>query len=81
MLPIRSSFPHGARFEPGALLNITYRAVSSLQRLQSMLAELCLEAENQNLQASVDAVRAQHKQTAAQIGFAPQRKAPEKFSF
>lgn len=58
-----------------------FRAASSLQRLQVLLAELKLDAENQELQSSVDAVRAQYKQTYAQIGLGPARKAADKLNF
>ena len=46
-----------------------------------MLAELRLDAENQDLQSSVDAVRAQFKQTSSQIGVLAARKTPEKLAF
>ena len=57
------------------------RAASSLQRLQALLAELKLDAENLELQSSVEAVKAQFKQTSAQLGLAAARKPAEKLTF
>lgn len=66
--------------QPSAVLTVN-SAATSLQKLQSMLSELRLDAENQDLQSSVDAVRAQFKQTSSQIGVLAPRKTPEKLAF
>lgn len=60
---------------------IVSRAAASLQRLQALLAELKLDAENLELQSSVEAVKAQFKQTSAQLGLAAARKPAEKLTF
>ncbi len=64
-----------------AVANHKYRAAASIVKLQNMISELSLTATNENLNQSLEEIRAQYKLTCAQIGIGTTKERKDKLAF